>query len=45
MRNIAANSSFGASSSLERSGGGMVSPGSGTTSMHKRENFSGLFSK
>ena len=42
---MAANSSLGASSSLERIGGGTTSPGSGTSSIRSREKRSGDFSK
>ena len=42
---MAANSSLGASSSLESIGGGTTSPGSGTSSIRRRENFSGGLSK
>ena len=44
-RNRAANSSLGASSSLERIGCGTTSPGWGTSSTRSRANFSGDFSK
>ena len=42
---MAANSSFGASSSLESTGGGIASPGSGTTSIARREKLSGRLSQ
>ena len=42
---MAANSSLGASSSLERIGGGTTSPGSGTSSTRRRARRSGRFSK
>ncbi len=41
VRNIAANSSFGASSALESKGGGITSPGWGTSSTRRREKCSG----
>ncbi len=45
VRNMAANSSLGANSSLESIGGGTTSPGAGTSSMRRRDSFSGFLSQ